>query len=131
MATPLAGTLGNVSFGSETQQTEITEWNATIESDMFPDGDFGSTQYFSTETRGMYDLKGTARGLVAAGVLPALTFLPDGALPSGAFVLTSDSGNTYSFTGVISNLSVKTPKKGLAEFTVTFESSGAISYASG
>lgn len=131
MATPLSGTLGSVDLGdpSATQETLITEWNATIEKDFHDDGDFGGSEYYKQETGGAHDLKGTCRGLVAAGVLPVLTFLPDGTLPDRTFILTSKSGHTYSFIGAVSNFHCETQKQSLAEFTLSFESSGTIERA--
>ncbi len=129
MATPSVGAEGSITFPAATTQTTLyAEFQITIEQDMHDVSDFTTTGNFTQSMGGQMDIKGTARGMCAATPLPIITQqVLQASQGTAGFVCTLKSGQTYTFTGIISNLNVSVPKSGVAEFTVTFESSGEIS----
>jgi len=124
----LSGATGSVTNTAVVGQTTlITRWTASVERDIHDISNFDTATNERTKLGGMMDLKGTCEGTVDDGAMLVLTQLQaEDSTGTAAFVLTSKAGNTYSFTAIVSNLSMDVPKGGVQTWSMAFESSGAI-----
>ncbi len=117
------------------------QWDATFSRELFDDTDFDSTDNWEQLVGGMYDVKGTALCKLAAvtGFSTAATGPPladfatqnatvdtEALADGGTFVLTTATGDSYSFHGMISVLETDVEKVGRALCRVEFQSHGAV-----
>lgn len=113
--------------GAGGQTGLIRTWNATIAQEIIDATTFSDSGNMRTKIGGMYDLKGTCEAIFDGSAVPALGTLvtADSAGTSG-FVLLLSSGESYDFTGIISNIGISIEKTGQAIVTMTFESDGEV-----
>lgn len=112
----------------------ITRWNATIARDIHDVSVFqGTPDNARRKQGGMYDLKGSAEGhcdsTAQVDLDAANSIQIEDAVPITGFVLTSSTGRTLSFTGLLSTIRWGIEKVGQATLAFDFESSGEVTEA--
>jgi hypothetical protein len=126
----LTGCVGAVTIpATEGPAINVFEWTGDLRRDIFDDSDFNSASNARSKMGGMADMVGTVRGRCQTGVLPTLGDMNvEHDVGAAGFQLESDAANSknYSFTGILSQVRVTTPKTGQIEVTATFESSGTV-----
>ena len=112
---------------------DFFEWHATFDGSLTDDSNFSDATNFRTYLGTMHDLKGTAVGRMIrlTSLSNANPVLYDAATqnasaPTADFTLTTESGSTYTFDGIISSVKTTVIKTGVVGVIVTFESSGDI-----
>jgi hypothetical protein len=102
----------------------------TVDTSGFADGAFRTRE--PAVASGTFTVTGTAEGGSSTLVPAALadgSGMAEGDLGSnakGSFTLTAESGNTIGFTGVVTGVSVDRRFDGRMEYTLTGETTGAI-----
>ncbi len=113
----------------ETTNVHIFAWEMTLDREVVDDSNFDDTSNWKGKLGGMYHATGTFTGtIVKDSDLGIADFGTKNAPPLGDFVLTTEAGSFYTFTGILSNLNVrmnKTEARG-AIITGTFESDGEV-----
>lgn len=124
----LSGATGSVTVVGGGQTTLITRWTCSIERDIHDISNFDNSTNERTKLGGMMDLKGTVEGTVNDAAMPdiATQMQAEDSTGTPTFVLLTKAGKSYTFTALISNISMDVPKGGVQTFTMAFESSGAI-----
>ena len=128
----LSGATGNITMPAGDLAVAnvalITRWTASVDRDVHDISNFGTQTNERTKLGGMMDIKGTCEGTVDGAAMPLLTNMQtEDCVPGAGVVLTSTSGNAWTFDAILSNLSLDVPKGGVQTFSCAFESSGAIS----
>lgn len=131
MADSLSGAKGEVTIGAgEDVLVNVFEWEADVQRDIFDDSHFdGDVHGGKTKVGGMAKLNGRCTGFARAGVTTKLaTIQTPGAATGAAFVLETDNatGDGYSFTGKVFNVTPTVNKVNLIGVTFNFESLGLV-----
>jgi hypothetical protein len=116
----------------ETVDIHIFEFTASVDQDIVDDSNFEGADNWKTTVGLMHHLTGTCRGTIMAGTgaeLGIADFATVNAQPTAGFVLTADTGRTYTFAAIISNINVVVAKTDRCFCTLSFESSGDIEIA--
>jgi len=128
----LTGAKGLVTIpsGAGGQTILITRWTASIDREIFDISNFDDGLNERSKLGGMIHLVGTVEGTIDDAASPVLTQMQaeDSTGTAGFKLVFKDSttDGEYSFTGIVSNISVDVPKAGRQTFSMSFESSGAI-----
>ena len=127
----LQGSGGSVTIphADITSGTEIDfySWNAITDAPLEDDDNFSDSDNWGTSVGLMYDLKGTAIGTMQQGQKAILADVgSEGLAPVAGFVLQTESGNTYTFAGLINSINTVVNKTGRVTTTIGFESSGEV-----
>lgn len=136
----VGGAKGAVSFatgsGEAGQSLAINEWTATVDREIFDTTNFDGLDNWRTKLGGMAHLTGSATGFfdadtTTAGAINKISaFSTQDDAADAAIVLTAYTGKTFTFTGIISNLTTGVVKTGgPVSISFNFESSGAVSEA--
>ena len=131
----LSGVKGNISLATGTGQTSsllVTRWTSSADREIHDISNFDSPTNERDKLAGMLHLIGTVEGVVDSGAMILLTQMQDEDLTDTAtFRLISRRGTStsaqYNFDGHVSNTSLDVPKGGVQRWSMTFESTGAIS----
>lgn len=126
-ATPIFGNTGTISVkdgaGAEILLNSRA-WSANWVREDFDSTVFGATA--RATLTGLHKMTGSIEGFVDSATAFSMTdFVKD----STDFVLTSSTGRTYTFQGVLSNFSPTSEVGQLVRWTAAFESDGAIATA--
>ncbi len=125
----LSGVTGEVTI-TDGPTLNVFEWSADIRRTIYEDSDFNSQTNARSKLGGMADLVGTVRGRAQTGVAPAIgSMATEHATGTAAFYLVSQGAaidSNYKFAGILSQMRVSTPKAGVVEVSLTFESDGAV-----
>lgn len=118
-----------------TVDVHVFAWDGTLDRDVVGDSNFDDATNWKTKLGGMYHMTGTFQGtLVGTGVplvgrpLGIADFGTKNAQPLASMILQVETGGTYTFAAILSNLNtrvVKTETRG-AIITGTFESDGDV-----
>lgn len=133
----VSGANGGVTFptgaGEAGQTIQITDWTATIERVIHDVSNFDDTDNWRKKQGGMAHLTGSCTGFFdgdTADTDKIAAFGVEDDPPSAGMVLTAYTAKTFSFTGIIGNLTVTVAKTGgPVTISFTFESSGAVTEA--
>lgn len=129
--TGVDGSFATPAYGvpQKTTNVHIFAWEMTLDREVVDDSNFDDTTNWKTKLGGMYHATGTFTGtIVKDSVLGIADFGTKNAPPIASFVLTTEAGSFYTFTGILSNLNTrmnKTEARG-AIITGTFESDGEV-----
>lgn len=126
----ITGLTGDATIPSGEAGTEVAlfRWSADVAQEIFDGTTFDDTGGSRRKIGGAHDLKGTAEGYCGDTTIPTLgKLITSGTTGTADFVLTSSTGDTYTFTGIVSNVNTVVEKVGGPVLvTMTFESSGPI-----
>lgn len=131
----VSGVNGSITFPTAVggQTVQITDWTATIQRDIHDVSNFDDTDNWRKKQGGMAHLTGSCTGFFDADVGDTdkiTTFGTEDAAPTASCVLQAYTAKTFSFTGILGNLTVTVSKTGgPVAISFTFESSGAVSEA--
>jgi len=111
----------------------ITEWEGDIQRDVFDDSHFDGVEGNArTKVGGMAKLVGRCSGWAQVGTTPGIGSLgTEDEVTGGTFNLTADTASSatdlgYTFTGIISDMTVDVIKTGLVAVSFSFESQGVV-----
>lgn len=134
----LTGVLGSITLPAACgplvdTNVRVNRWDANIVSMLVDNSRFGQTTNWKDVIRTAYHLTGTWSGFAAAAASTALfgttsAFGVANAV-AAAYVLTSTTSETYSFSGISSQLRIRCVKIGMIEVSGSFISSGAVTPA--
>lgn len=130
MAT-LTGALGSVTVG-DGPSININEWEADLQQVIHDDTNFASAINARTKRGGMAKLVGRASGWAKVGTTPGIgTFATEHDVAGGTFNLITQNlatatGRGYTFTGLMSFMTVDVVKAALVAVSFTFQSQGAV-----
>lgn len=131
----VSGANGGVTFPTAVggQTIQITDWTGTIDREIFDVSNFDDTDNWRTKQGGMSHLTGSATGFFDADVSDAdkaTTFGTEDASPTASCVLTAYTAKTFTFGGILSNITFGATKAGgPVPISFNFESSGAVTEA--
>lgn len=132
MATMISGSQGSVTIpgGEKGETISVTAWEATITQDVFDATPFSVTNNARTKGLGMSTMTGTITGFMLDSIEPELgTIATNNAGPISGMILQTSSGDTYTFSAVVSSMAISVSKAGEAGVTLSFESSGDLTIA--
>ena len=132
MATMISGSQGSVTIGGAEKGATIsvTAWEATFAQDVFEDTPFSVTNNARTKAMGMSMLSGSITGWILDSIAPELgTAATNNAPPIAGMVLQTSSGDTFTFSSVVTSMNVTVAKTGQAQCVLSFESSGEVVFA--
>lgn len=136
MAGSLTGCNGAVTVG-DGPTINITEWESDIQRQIFADDHFEESAdnaegNAKKKVGGMAKMIGRCTGFARVGTTPGIgTFATEHDVTGGTFNLVSQINSSatdtgYTFTGLMSNMTVDVIKTGLVTVSFDFESQGAV-----
>lgn len=127
----LTGTTGDVTItGSDGVTAFIFQWSADVTREIFDASSFDTANNSREKIGGPMQLVGSCQAH-CAGTTPTLTDMQtDDFAGTAGFVLSPSTGETWTFKGIISGISMTVEKNGQAIITMNFESTGTIAVAS-
>lgn len=124
----LTGCVGAVTLG-DGPSINIFEWTGDLNRTIYDDSDFNDALNARKKIGGMARMTGSVRGRAKQGTTPSLgAFTTLHAVGTPGFLLESDAANSknYSFSAILSQVRVSTPKAGQVEVSANFRSHGAV-----
>lgn len=135
MAGPITGVTGNVTPHTDhglASAIHVTRWNATINRDIHDISSWADNANAKKKIGGMYDLSGSFEGFLDDTTninnTGASGFQAEDA-PPASFVLTSSTGRTLTFSGLLSAIRLSSEKAGVVTVSADFVSSGEVTPA--
>lgn len=136
----VSGAKGGVTFptgsGEAGQSLAINEWTATVEREIFDTTNFDGSDNWRTKLGGMAHLTGSATGFfdadatVAGAINKISAFSTQDDAADASITLTAYTSKTFTFTGIVSNITFGVVKTGgPVSISFNFESSGAVTEA--
>jgi hypothetical protein len=132
MATYASGVSGWVVIpgGAGGQAGLIQRWDAEVIREDFDGTVFTDGSHINARKTlgGMHHLVGSCEAIIDDAAIPVLTHMQtEDASPTAGFELNAvGSTHGYTFSGILSRISLNVERRGQARVTMNFESSGAI-----
>ncbi len=112
---------------------QCTRWTCDFQRDIHEVTTFGADENTRDKVGGMYHATGSFEGYWADPASPDTPdlsgMMAENHSPTAGFVLTLETGKTYTFAGIIGTFDIGVEKVGMINLSGTFESSGEITVA--